>query len=163
MPLIQKYLMNPFPYVVGSKRMTERGDSRLFFPSSTPLLTRLVYFSPPPSGLLFYGFCLSGGMFNRLRDAPFMHTQPNGEPEFIYRGSGMQYIVESYIVGALYLAIGLTIIFMNTRVHNMKISYSKRQLLVGVSLLAFVFLWRQLRFVYTLKNGGYNMGWVWSW
>lgn len=107
----------------------------------------------------FYAFCVSGGMYNRIRNVPW----DDGKGGMFAGGQRGQFGAESVLVGFLYIVMALTVIFLNTTVHSVKISSSYVRSAVACGVLAvFALLWRYMAFVYTIKNGGYNHGFVWS-
>jgi len=128
---------------------------------------RIVFFF---LGLSFYLFCISGGMYNFIRNTPFTQVQ-NGEVYYLARGPRSQYGVESWIVSFVVLISSLTGIHLN------RLSFSQSQepksefwklmdhyfiVLMSPSLafILFSLSWLNLVRIYDAKHGGYHMGWT---
>merc|ERR550534_3259872 len=57
-------------------------------------------------GILFYCFCIGGGMFCIIRNTPWSGGSRKN-PEYIQKGGRNQYTVEAYLMGAANLVGGL--------------------------------------------------------
>lgn len=137
------------------------GGMLVFF--STVGRPMLKYMLSPATMLvvsfLFFAFCVSGGMYNRIRNVPW----DDGQGNMIAPSSRGQYGAESVMVGFLYVLLSLSIILLNTSVHSLKMSSAAARNIVAAGVLfVFFLLWRYMLQIYNVKNGGYNSGFVWS-
>jgi OST3 / OST6 family, transporter family len=114
------------------------------------------------ASLIMYGYCVAGGMYNRLRNTPWAGRGQNGEELYFHRGANSQYQAETFIVASCYITAALAVILVNKLMFRLKtFSWRTVALIVACSTLVH-FVWRYLRGIYTMnKNGGYNFGIVW--
>lgn len=109
-----------------------------------------------------YLFCVSGGMYNILKETPWAHFDDSGEMSYVHGGSGWQLTSESYICGGVQLAIGIVVIFLSTKAVEVE-SPGSRQVMSVAALITAVYLWAKIRHLVSYKMGGYNDGWVYKW
>jgi len=120
--------------------------------------------------LVFYAWCAGAGMYNIIRDTPW-HGGHGDSIEYFYPSSGSQYIYGSMIVGSVNLAIGISVILLNTWALPDKaekpansiawtlVRYSFRLVSNPYVFLALsIYIWWKLLGIYTRKNREYNFG-----
>ncbi|KRX90057.1 Magnesium transporter protein 1 [Trichinella pseudospiralis] len=98
---------------------------------------------------------LSGQMWNHIRSPPFFYHNPKtGQWTIFSQGTQMQFIVETYIVGLIYMAITMGFILLIDAT-DMKTSSSKTRFYAyaGIGLVVIVFSF--LLSVFRLKYRGY--------
>lgn len=131
---------------------------------------------------LFYGYCMSGGMFNNIRGTEFTGRDQQGNTRYVHGGARDQYAAEGYMMGFCYLGAGYLLVVLNSTAFapaskdkdkknkTKKTTTVWEDLVQAVTDLAekapallvmCVFLcWFQILSVYTLKNGSYRFGFV---
>ncbi|KRY70189.1 Magnesium transporter protein 1 [Trichinella pseudospiralis] len=98
---------------------------------------------------------LSGQMWNHIRSPPFFYHNPKtGQWTIFSQGTQMQFIVETYIVGLIYMSITMGFILLIDAT-DMKTSSSKTRFYAyaGIGLVVIVFSF--LLSVFRLKYRGY--------
>jgi len=129
-------------------------------------------------GLLFYTFCVSGGMYNSIRGTPWSETQQNGQVSYILYQGRDQYGAEGYLMGFAQTLCGIFVVLMvrharstadpssssssKSKQHQQQQkgfihSFQLHSLIGFVGLIA---VWYLVIRIYTLKNGMYNYGWL---
>jgi oligosaccharyltransferase complex subunit gamma len=119
-------------------------------------------------GLVAYLFCISGGMFNIIRNTPFAGEDHNGDVSYIHGGNRNQYGVEGYIMGSVEVGCGLALVMLTLTAFysaddKKRKWYNKTAMIFTwpLTLAAiFAFFWSILLVIYTKKNGSYRYGFV---
>lgn len=107
-------------------------------------------------------FCISGGMFNIIREVPFAEYDRNsGKVRYFSNGGQMQYAAEGFIMGFLQIILGLAVVLMNTVSVKSPNSFQRNLTMVAFALFCYVIFYF-IRDLYGLKMGGYNKGFVWD-
>eukprot|EP00474_Spongospora_subterranea_P009632 CRZ10090.1 hypothetical protein [Spongospora subterranea] len=132
-------------YFIGPVIWAKRGNTKIYLVLS----------------LGIYLFCVSGGMYNILKDTPWAHHDHNGV-SYLHGDSGWQLGAESYICGSVQVLFGLLITILGTTAVQID-SKSTRNLMSGGALLLCFYLWFKIRWLVSYKMGGYNNGWVYQW
>jgi len=125
----------------------------------TVLRNRKIYLG---LSLVGYAFCVAGGMYNHIQNTPFNGQNQDGSVQLISPGNGSQFGVETLIMGFLYLVSAVCIILLNTRAAKAEASVYSRAIVILGLLFCFHFFFRNIREIYSRKNGGYRMGYLWS-
>lgn len=96
-------------------------------------------------------FSTSGGMFNIIRNVPFVLPR-DGKIQTFYQGNGSQLGAEGFMMGTLYVLFSLAVLVMTYGPAKMSDPSMRRLLLVG-SLACAVFFLKQVVNMYTMKTG----------
>jgi oligosaccharyltransferase complex subunit gamma len=107
-------------------------------------------------------FCISGGMFNIIRQVPFAEVDRNGKTSYFSGGGQFQYASEGYIMGGLQIAGGIFMVLMNTIGVKASDGYRRHVLTIAFAVALYL-LFAKIRELYMIKMPGYNHGFVWNW
>lgn len=117
------------------------------------------------SGVLFYCFCIGGGMYSIIRNTPW-NGGSKSNPEYIHKSGRNQFTLEGYLMGAANFVGGLGVFLyvMSNRAAtgknkdngNMWYGYVPSFMAAGL----IVFGWYSILSVYNLKSPHYRMGFV---
>uniref|UniRef100_A0A915K9X7 Magnesium transporter protein 1 n=1 Tax=Romanomermis culicivorax TaxID=13658 RepID=A0A915K9X7_ROMCU len=98
---------------------------------------------------------LSGQMWNHIRGPPFMHRNPQtGQMAYISGSSQMQFVVETYIVMLMYIAVTVGFILMNEAI-DMKGDATKKRVTACVGLGVVVVFFSLILSIFRSKYSGY--------
>lgn len=98
---------------------------------------------------------LSGQMWNHIRGPPFMHRNAQtGQITYISGSSQMQFVVETYIVMFMYVAVTVGFIMLNEAI-EIKSDATKKRVLACVGLAIVVAFFSLILSVFRSKYGGY--------
>lgn len=117
------------------------------------------------SGVIFYCFCIGGGMYSIIRNTPW-NGGSKSNPEYINKSGRNQYTLEGYLMGAANFVGGLGVFLyvMSNRAATSKTKENGNKYFGYVpSFLAaglLVFGWYSILSVYNLKSPHYRMGFV---
>jgi len=120
-------------------------------------------------GVLFYCFCIGGGMFCIIRNTPWSGgTRKN--PEYIQKGGRNQFTVEAYLMGGANLVGGVGVfLYVLSNKASTKREEEKRpnpiskffNYFPSVIAIALMFMgWYSILNVYNTKSPHYKMGFV---
>jgi oligosaccharyltransferase complex subunit gamma len=108
-------------------------------------------------------FCISGGMFNIIRQVPFAEVdRRTGKTVYFSGGGQFQYASEGYIMGFLQILGGIIMVILNTFAVKSKNKTLRNALVVALGF-GLWYLFSKIRELYQIKMPGYNHGHVWSW
>lgn len=119
-------------------------------------------------GVLFYCFCIGGGMFCIIRNTPWSGGSRKN-PEYIQKGGRNQYTVEAYLMGGANLVGGIGVFlyvlsnkFSTNREEKKDSALNKFfNFFPGLAAIAFMFFgWYSILQVYNTKSPHYRMGFV---
>jgi len=118
-------------------------------------------------GVLFYCFCIGGGMYCIIRNTPWSGGSKS-KPEYIQKGGRNQYTVEGYLMGAANLVGGIGV-FLYVMQNKASTNTDSRQdaalrlfkYVPSVVALGLIFFsWYSILNVYNTKSPHYKMGFV---
>jgi len=115
------------------------------------------------AGVMFYCFCIGGGMYSIIRNTPW-NGGSKSNPEYINKSSRNQFTFEGYLMGAANLVggVGIFLYVMSNRASTAKdpknpyFGYVPSFFAAGL----LVFGWYSILSVYNLKSPHYRMGFV---
>lgn len=96
----------------------------------------------------------SGQMWNHIRGPPFMHRSSRGSVGYIHGSSGGQFIVETYIVIVLNIAIVIGMILLHEAAAS-KADSKKRKIMAVIGLAIVAIFFSLLLSVFRMKAQGY--------
>ncbi|GFU26282.1 hypothetical protein NPIL_197511 [Nephila pilipes] len=96
----------------------------------------------------------SGQMWNHIRGPPFMHRSSRGSVGYIHGSSGGQFIVETYIVIVLNVAIVIGMILLHEAAASRGDS-KKRKIMAIIGLAVVAIFFSLLLSVFRMKAQGY--------
>jgi hypothetical protein len=128
--------------------------------------------------ILFYMFCISGGMYNIIRGNTY-HYIDNNPFSYIQQDGHDQSLIEGYIMGSISICLSILLIWINQ--YSFKYVYYNdgndswitkiwkifRWILSCfvsplVCIILFVYIWSFFIEIYSRKNRSYKSGFVWN-
>ena len=126
--------------------------------NSLPFWLRLVQWKPLWMVISYgiYTCAISGLIFDIIRSPQMYYANPEtGQIMFFYPQSGNQFVVEGFIIGFLNLACAGCLIGLTVFAPKIKDEQTRTFTMIGC-VLAFIFCFRSVRSLYTMKNPWYG-------